>query len=112
MNNQEAFNKIWERAKDYRRALSAFDSMTCVYRDPVNRTKCFVGELIPDDEYSPEMEGYAVEDLVKNFDIPELADVDVLLMKELQILHDSRSQCAWADELRKIAVKYHLTVPD
>jgi hypothetical protein len=85
---------------------------TCLYRGP-DGGKCFVGALITDEEYKPEMEGKAIKELAKANDnlIPERLIPFAEILLELQAIHDY-----YFDEreikLRDFARKFNLTIPE
>ncbi len=63
---------------------------TCVYRDN-SGNKCAVGQLIPDDKYTPEMEGYQIE---SNFRVRKALNIDEYsdesrVLNRIQNSHDS-----------------------
>lgn len=108
MNTQEAFDIIWERAKDLRRAGEE-DNWTCYYRHPDDPTfRCFVGECIPDEEYSNEFEGCDVIAI----DVPSLRGVNLDFLIQAQNVHDEENPCDWQHGLRMLAAKHDLTVPN
>lgn len=67
------------------------DDEACLYRGP-DGNKCVVGCFIPDDKYSPRMEGLGFGDLLVKF--PELRKYMPLGegMSTLQRLHDNFSE--------------------
>jgi hypothetical protein len=121
MTNQEVFNRVWERAKDKRRASTHPDSGTlvstsCKYRLTLESgeiLKCFIGELIPDELYDPSMERKAIWGIFPEF--PEIkslfAECDKGMTDSLQFIHDRRHPDQWEIELRSIASVYNLTIP-
>ncbi len=110
MNIQEAFDKIWERAKDHRKSLIKDDF--CAYRSP-DGLKCFVGELIPDELYLSSMERKSIYDLIRNYpDIKELfKDVKSHFLEVCQYIHDDYEPEKWHDRLVEHAEDNHLKVP-
>lgn len=110
---QEAFNKIWERAKDKVKAIERFNedpALTgCRYRAS-NGKKCFVGVLIPDEQYTPEMEGELFSIIEKS--VPCIRGLDHQLLCKLQEIHDSWKISEWDFALRNFAIMNKLTVPD
>lgn len=111
MNNQEAFNKIWERAKDRRKAKETSNGL-CSYR-AAGGLKCFVGELIPDEEYNPKMERWNVAELRRSGLLPpSLQGLDVDLLWSCQSVHDAFPPDLWEYRLRRVADLYSLTVPE
>lgn len=97
MEAQEVFDKVVTHLRT--QGCQAFDPDNgCVYRGP-NGTKCAVGCLIPDKEYTPQMEGQNVSAFVigKFFDVSDnlskLIKNHYDLLVELQRAHDDRR--AW-----------------
>ena len=113
MTNQQAFDKIVARLMDGAgRAVTK--NNTCVYRAP-NGLKCAVGCLIPDDEYSKDMEGNYVVDLQWAIS----SGLDLELLSYLQYIHDepdlwdgNNLTSEGMSELQQIAQGYNLTMPD
>lgn len=104
MNRREVFEKVkaWPLRPDFKRSVSI--SQMCAYRG-TDGNKCAIGLLIPDELYTPEMEGHTVRALVKAF--PFLRgvlsienDEDLEFLTKLQITHDVAYQ-ENADEYRK-----------
>ena len=123
MNNQEAFNKIWERAKDRREAFDDFEG-SCMYRCRISEEEtiaCFVGALIPDELYDPAIERLSVKDLVDLTDndlykvLKPIADflggVDVKFLSKCQNIHDAYNPREWEGKLRAVAKEWDLEVP-
>lgn len=120
MNSQEAFNKVWERAKklvkSQHRGVNAFGDVVifCCYRNPIDGNKCFVGELIPDELYKPSMERNSVASLQADYhEIEELfKDVKQNLLGDLQSIHDGDSVSDWEEKLRWFGLYYKLEIPE
>jgi hypothetical protein len=109
---QEDFNKIWERANNHVRSVDEKYEQ-CLYRSP-NGTKCFFGELIPDDLYHTRMEA-------KFSDIVLLENADSFfgdryhmrnIYRSIQSIHDWADFEDWHPRLKMIANEYGLTVPE
>lgn len=88
----------------------------CKYRGD-NGTKCAVGFLIPDDIYTPRLEGYTnAKDLIAELCRSELKDIIYDLLDELQTLHDTAIKPwqmlhdsaikPWREGLLDIALEY------
>lgn len=62
----------------------------CLYRASYGK-KCAVGLFIPDDEYSPRMEGRTAETLLKSWDVDLLRFMPLNIedMRGWQIVHDN-----------------------
>lgn len=110
MTNQEVFNRVWERAKDKRKA--ELPNGKCRYRTECGLA-CFVGALIPDEIYSTSMEEKSAWTLFQeHLSIVDLFDgVDQRLIEDLQEVHDDRCTEGWEAELIDLASVYNLTVP-
>ena len=73
--------------------------------------RCAIGCLIPDNLYEKEMEGNAVDDLLRNFPkVKKFFDgVSSDLLAALQIVHDNELVKNWPRELEVVAKSYGLT---
>lgn len=86
----------------------------CMYRGP-NGLQCAVGCLIPDEIYDGAMEGKSAMALVRThpetqpyLGYPQGGD-QVAFLTRLQRLHDKREPSTWHEELRSLALSFHLT---
>ena len=71
----------------------------CQYRDEYGR-KCAIGILIPEDRYSPSLEGRDVKSWsCKELEIINATLEDVSFLQELQRLHDGFPVSAWPEKL-------------
>lgn len=116
MNNQEAFNKIWQHfivEGNPQSMVNSFEG-TCAYRG-INgpNAKCAVGCLIPDELYSKDFEYRKINYLMEAYsEIRELfSGVNLDFLKECQYWHDYRFS-ELPDALVKLATKWNLTVPE
>lgn len=100
MTAQQVFDAVVARARDGR-GVCIGEGGYCRYRGP-NGNVCFVGALIGDDEYKPSMEG-SVEFLSSG------VGEHVLLLIDLQSVHDNFPQAVWERELFRVADKHRLT---
>lgn len=97
MTDQEAFDKVVAHLleqKVYSVDSAAISNLTGCYMPAYrgdNATKCAIGCLIPDDQYSPEMEGKRVYRVICNFPDLPFAKVNFQLLSELQYIHDAGS---------------------
>lgn len=96
---------------------------TCLYRSD-NGKKCFVGALIPDELYEPNLEHrkgstvLAALGLLPHRPLPdegigalqEWNDTQALII-QLQKIHDTIPIEQWDTCLRKLAEDYHLQIP-
>lgn len=115
MNTQEAFTTVARHLLTQKeRALKDNPNNPlrplCAYRAEDGK-KCAVGCLIPDELYLKDMEDFPVRRLILEF--PSIAqlfkDVDGLLLKKLQYLHDDPIELPfWELQLRRIAKEFNL----
>lgn len=59
LTKQNVFDIVWERAKIKKQAIAKIAGLTtnrCVYRTKNRDNCCFIGALIPDSKYKPEMD--------------------------------------------------------
>lgn len=85
----------------------------CLYRGPF-MMKCAIGCLIPDDKYEKKFEDFALGSPIIGPLICAAANIDpehIELPKELQHIHDEMDPCCWAEQLRKTADEWKLTIP-
>ena len=108
---QEAFNIIYIGAAKQNFVRSVDKTLYYCRYVGDNNTKCHIGHLIPDAEYTPKLEG-------KEFSISK--DLQKILIKykdyfelltELQHLHDTDINNNTQEDLIKFAQKYNLTIP-
>lgn len=125
MNNQEAFNKIWQHFVVNKAPPSFADyagrGIACAYRGE-NGAMCAVGCLIPDEMYTPHIEGNAIKSIIENnHHFPKitnfLSNVDVKFLEVCQRAHDE--QAGWnyfhdniKVKLTQIASTWNLTIPN
>lgn len=133
---QEAFDLIWREfvvnksEPSYvpsRPADADLCSVRCLYRDPRGNA-CFIGKLIPDAVYVPELEGLGVQALTRSTRFkrvatvlsPLLSDAGTETLSELQYIHDNaaarhKGGKAYYEHMRKALVTfanmYELTIP-
>lgn len=126
MTKQELFNQAIKglAAQGFQRAMGLRG--VCEYRAPEGR-KCFVGQLIPDDKYTPAMDqgeeyssGVGVDALLERFPFLEPAlladdeeDGDASRWLFLaQRVHDAHANPAdMRDGYREFAAAHNLTLP-
>ena len=114
MTPQAIFNKVVKhlRKQGKRAGVGEAEDFQCLYRAP-DGTKCAVGCLLKDDEYSPIMESKSVDCI----QLPERLYPHSSLLVELQDLHDGSSN--WKKRggiketaIRKVAKSLGLKVPE
>lgn len=122
MTNQEIFDTVYRhllkqgrRSTRQRPGNPAGQDPLCVYRAP-NGDRCAVGCLIPDDLYSPDMEGLGV--LILAAKVPKFLamftgkpDTALRLLGRLQVVHDAGQPEVWAANMAMIAKSFGLTIP-
>lgn len=111
-SNQEIFDAVAKHLLiQNKRSLTrsrSHSGETCAYRGK-GGTKCALGCLIPDANYSPELEGYPVDNLAVVNALPfSLQPEGMELLGTLQALHDFVTPSSWYNELAKIAKKFNL----
>lgn len=122
MTPQETFDKVTRHLLT-QKAVSELKGVGCRYRAD-NGLKCAVGCLIPDDKYSPDIEGTPVGpdffDLEIGFFPPRALALRTLLtdlglsgqgklLSRLQHVHDSFDSSDWPDRLRRVAKDFNLS---
>ena len=83
----------------------------CLYR-AANGRKCAVGCLIPDDKYSPALEGQSLDLPDSSQDLRAILEQeghDVKLVRQLQLVHDTVLIHHWEVEFAKVAARNKLT---
>lgn len=116
MNKQEIFNKVWNgfKSQDWKRSVD--HAANCMYRDP-SGFKCAVGHLIPDEEYSSEMEGSTVWSLVEEMNIlsegfQEELKEEMAFIGRLQTIHDFEALShSLKYLLEELAKNHNLQIP-
>ncbi len=112
MNKQEIFNTVCEHLMK-QKAKARAPQGGCNYL-AADGKKCAVGCLIPKELYNESIEGvfadfYEMEPLYKKLGI-HLGNVQML--SALQFCHDSLDVSSWKQELKRIALRYHLKQPE
>lgn len=112
---QEAFNIIWEHAKKKEKGFGPSKCYPgekfCRLRGD-NGSKCFIGVLIPDEEYEECMESdvvsFALSKRIFESDSPgrlsQFSDT-------IRSIHDLHETDKWEKLLRQLAHDFGLTVP-
>lgn len=114
-SEQETFNMIVAglRAQEWRKSSAGRDGfgvVVCKYRGP-NGLKCAAGHLIPDEQYSPDMEGGCVDELVRL--VPALRLHNTALVVQCQVLHDgSESPEDMEARFKLLAARFGLEFPE
>ena len=115
---QPIFDKVATHFLSMTAPSSAPDKSMCYYRDPDNGNRCFIGALIQDEDYRPEIEGVSVRSrgykpfgaaatlelaIVRglnamDIEIEELNDDIRDTFEELQIIHDGWGEASYGRE--------------
>jgi len=102
LKGQEIFNTVGKKSADD-------DSGLCRYRSK-DGLKCAVGGLLTDEEYFPEMEGHIVWYI--EYILPLRLVAHLELIRSCQNIHDDFAVDEWPSELRKLAKRKGLEVPE
>ena len=107
MTKQEMYDKVKAHLLT-QGAKSSIPGIDCAYRGEHGR-KCAIGVLIPDEVYSPEMEGRTVGLLSIVYPNIELKYLEIegtiRFANKLQQIHDFYSPCVWENKLHELAVQ-------
>ena len=111
MTNQEVYDKVKAHLLTQKAKSISKKYALCKYRMIRSTKRCAIGCLIPDNLYEKEMEGNAVDDLLRNFPkVKKFFDgVSSDLLAALQIVHDNELVKNWPRELEVVAKSYGLT---
>lgn len=108
MNAQEIFDAVLQHARRQKVPAENADRV-CQYRAPDGK-RCFIGALIPDELYTPKIEGLEIHDVLRRFPrIREFFGIDeqqmttLTLLSRLQRIHDDRDPEDWEIELKWLA---------
>ena len=108
MGQQTTFDRVVSHLRRQNaRAMGAYG--LCRYR-AANGRRCAVGCLIPDDKYSPSLEGQSL-DLESAGELRRVLEEeghDVNLVRQLQVIHDTVLIHHWETEFEKLAARYKL----
>ena len=108
MGEQTTFDRVVSHLRrQHARAMGAFG--LCLYR-AANGRRCAAGCLIPDDKYSPSLEGQSLE-LESSTELRAILHEeghDVGLVRQLQMIHDTVLIHHWEKEFEKLAGKFKL----
>jgi hypothetical protein len=113
--NQKTFNKVIRHARKQRAKSITPNGVQdrCLYRGP-NGLMCFVGPLIPNKRYRPEMEDHPLcadggQNMVTNL-MRELGH-DLNLCQHLQGIHDAFPVSEWEEKFQEVAREFGLVMP-
>lgn len=103
---QEVFDKVYNHLMT--QMMRCEDGITCLYRGD-DGLKCAAGCLIPDEEYTMNMEEKGWSQLVANGMAPPEHE---RLISDLQYIHDRKQPHQWREYLSELAGNHGLTVPN
>jgi len=107
MNNQEAFDKMVVHAFTQKsKALDAKGDV-CMYRGEDGR-KCFVGALIPDNEYDTSFEDQTIHAIQRDNPIDCLDGISEGLLSGAQDIHDHHPTYNWYNQFQLLSCEYNL----
>lgn len=116
MTNQEVFDIIVKGLrKQGKPSLSETEGM-CLYRGPSN-SKCAVGLLIKDSEYTPKMEGKSLYSIMNSYSSLDRFRPNESLLEAMQKLHDTSAinNSLWLEHMEAgynwVAERFNLVVP-
>lgn len=108
---QEIFDTAVNHLRQQGKLALSEDGKTCAYRGHDN-TMCPVGALIPDESYSPDMEGKNIRELLRLGLIPsplkEEFTKNLHLLDRLQYIHDIRQPSNFEMGFLGAAKDFHL----
>lgn len=108
---QEIFDTVVNHLRQQGETALSEDEQICAYRGR-NGTKCAAGILIPDEMYSPKMEGHGIDTLLNGGLIPsplrEEFSHNRKLVNQLQFIHDGRNIHNWEDGFARVAQAFNL----
>ena len=106
MTKQEIFDRVARHLLTQKKHAMIDD--TCAYRTP-DGLKCAIGCLIPDELYTPKIEGFSVDDgpVIEVLERTGLSCDEFLY--ELQTIHDGAAVYFWAKELHTLASLHGLS---
>lgn len=112
LTEQELFDKVVAYARTMKTRARNNATGTCYYREPNTGNRCFIGHLIPDDEYKSEWDSdYAPSSGMQVMNALGLCDMDSrfgFLANALQAIHDTKFIGYWETEFAKVAHLYNL----
>ena|SRR5271166_1739270 len=106
---QEVFDKVAAHLLTQKQKSTFPKSGTCAYRGR-DGLKCAIGVLINDAVYDASIERFDVmrPEIIKALALSGV-NVDVQMLADLQLTHDTYDVCDWRGALRGIAVKHGLS---
>lgn len=100
---QEVFDQVANHLLTQKRK-SKDGEIHCKYRDSKGN-KCAAGCLISDKEYNETMENVSWAQLVEDRIVPHY---HVMLIRDLQIVHDKECPSRWKSALKRVAKEYNI----
>lgn len=105
MTSQELFDAVVNYSRTMKEKCQN-DKGNCFYRGP-NNNKCFIGALIPDEEYNPAWEGTVLGDQIL-LNRGRIDEKDKHLARDLQQVHDFYNPDDWENKFKELSKKYIL----
>ena len=113
--NQETFEIVAKHLITQGKVSLDRTGIACAYRGN-GGTKCAIGCLIPDEDYSHLFEGFSIQTYkYATFDgainistLMQELGYDLMLLKSLQGVHDNNPCSDWSDALRSVASRFGL----
>lgn len=115
LTNQEIFTKVKTHLLKQRRRSNGWANGACMYRG-TKGSKCAVGCVITDEAYSPDIEFLAIPHVAGNIstkldsalELSGISSDSYLLLKDLQVLHDTADVATWDQALKTVALNHDL----
>lgn len=112
LTEQELFDKVVAYARTMKTRARNNVTGTCYYREPNTGNRCFIGHLIPDDEYKSEWDSdYTPSSGMQVMNALGLCDMDSrfgFLANALQVVHDTILMQDWETAFADMALDYGL----
>lgn len=108
---QQIFDKVVNHLRQQGKQSYNYAMDFCAYRG-LGETKCAIGCLIPDSEYTSDIEGKSIDKLIYQSNCPpslKYVASYLNLLADLQGAHDCYKPDEWEIQFRKIAECHHLT---
>jgi hypothetical protein len=100
MTLQEIFDKVSNHLLTQRK--KAIDKKTKLCKYKINKLKCAAGCLIPDKDYSKEIEHKSISD-IEYFNDAGYSPSELNLINKLQVIHDVFPVKNWKSKLKLLA---------
>jgi hypothetical protein len=106
---QALFNRMWRglEKQGWQKSYHADAICGCAYKDTSRNRKCAVGHCIPTKDYSPDIEGLSVGNLMRRL---EIGDKRTQFLRLSQDAHDN-SRLDMQSRFELLAKRYDLKIP-